>query len=432
MTRFVSFFVLLAVVAGADSEPLTRPIGLHDAMLLAKDQSPEIQLARLGVEKSSRDLAAIRAERSAQLHAGSGLGATYGIPQSIQGAVPSVASLTMRQPLVDTGRLRRAEGARETVRSGELAAEAAAEESVYRAGVLYLDFESVTREVERLVRELVHLERIEGLVGGRVAEGTEIPLALSRARLETARARERLAGTEGRAMLLEADLRRTLGLGSAVRLRPAGGDFGYLASLGEAVAATAPRPLNEHPELASLQAASRAAGQSVREARSRRHPRLEIVGQYALLARFNNYEDYFRRFQRHNWQAGVALQFPLFTGRGVAEQIARAKLEEREIALREGFKREALERRAQHAQTALREAERLAELARLELDYARESLDVLLARFEEGTVSLGELERARVVESTAWGGMIASRYALAKAQLGFLHSAGGIRNAFSD
>ena len=203
MTRFVSCFILLAAVAGAETEPLTRPIGLHDAMRLAMDQSPEIQLARLEVEKSSRDLAAIRAERSAQLYAGSGLGATYGIPQSIQGAVPSVASLTMRQPLVDTGRLSRAEGARETVRSGELAAEAAAEESVYRAGIQYLDFESVMREAERLGRELVHLERIERLVGDRVAEGTEIPLALSRARLETARARERLAGTEGRAMLLE-------------------------------------------------------------------------------------------------------------------------------------------------------------------------------------------------------------------------------------
>ena len=71
MTRFVSCFILLAAVASAGAEPLTRPIGLHDAMRLAMDQSPEIQLARLEVEKSGRDLAAIRAERSAQLYAGS-------------------------------------------------------------------------------------------------------------------------------------------------------------------------------------------------------------------------------------------------------------------------------------------------------------------------------------------------------------------------
>ena len=432
MTRFVSCFVLLAAAGGAGTEPPTRPIGLREVIRLAMEQSPETQLARLEIEKSSRDLAAIRAERSAQLYVGSGLGATYGIPQSIQGAVPSVAQLTMRQPLIDTGRPRRAESARETVRSGEHAAEAAAEESVYRAGIQYLDFESVTWDIERLGRELEHLERIERLVEDRVGEGIEIPLSLSRARLETARARDRLAGAEGRAGLLEADLRRTLGLGDGVRLTPEREDSRHLTSLVDAVAEAVPRPLEEHPALASFRAAVRAARHSVREARSRRHPRLDIVGQYALLARFNNYDDYFRRFQRHNWQAGVALQIPVFTGRGVAEQVARARLEEREIALKETFKREALQRAARRAQTVLLEAERLAELARLELDYARESLDVLLARFEEGTVSLGELERARLVESAAWGGLIASRYALAKAQLGVLHSAGGIRDAFSD
>ena len=432
MTRFVSCFILLAALGSADTQPPWRSIGLREAIRLAMEQSPEIQLARLEVEKSSADLAAIRAERSVQLYAGSGLGATSGIPQSIQGAAPSVAQLTLRQPLIDIGRPRRADSARETVRSGRHAAEAAAEESVYQAGVQYLDFESAMWEVERLGRELEHFERIERSVEDRVEEGVEIPLAFSRARLDTAKARDRLAGTEARFRLLEADLRRTLGVGRGVRLRPAREDSDTLSSVGDAVDRAVPRPLDEHPELASLQAGIRAARHSVREARSKRHPKLDIVGQYALLARFNNYDDYFRRFQRHNWQAGVALEIPLFSGRGVAEQVARARLEERELALRESFKREDLEKEGQRVDLALREAERLAELAKLELDYARESLDVLLAQFEEGTISLGELERARVVESTAWGGLVASRYALAKAQLGVVYSAGGIREAFAD
>ncbi len=432
MTRFVSCFILLAAVGGADTESPSRSISLREAIRLAMDQSPEIQLARLAIEKSSSDLALIRAERSVRLHGGSGLGATSGIPQSIQGAVPSVAQLTLRQPLIDIGRPRRADGARETVRAGEHAAEAAAEESGYRAAIQYFDFESVTREVERLGRELEHFERIERLAEDRVGEGLEIPLALGRARLDTARARDRLAAAEGRFRLLEGDLRRTLGLGSGVRLRPEREDPEILVSLSAAAAGAIPRPLDEHPELASLQAGIRAARHSVREARSKRHPKLDIVGQYALLARFNNYDDYFRRFQRHNWQAGVAFELPIFTGRGVAEQVARARLEERELALRANVKREDLELETQRAYTALREAERRAELARLELDYSRESLDVLLAQFEAGTVSLGELERAHVVESTAWGGLIASRYALAKAQLGVLYSAGGIRDAFAD
>ena len=432
MTRQICCIALLSAVPVAASDSPTRSLGLREAVRLAMGQSPEVQLATIESEKADRNLAVIRAERSARVHAGSGLGATYGIPQSIQGSVPSVAQLTLSQPLLDTGRARRADSARESVAADEHAAEAAAERSVYRAGIHYLDFEAATRGVQRLTRELEHFERMERRAVHRVEEGVEIPLTLSRARLETARARERLAAAQDGARLLESDLKRALGIGHDVSLQPEMGDDMTLAVLADAARTAVGRPLDDHPEMASLEAGLRAAQHDVRAARSRRLPTLDVVGQYALLARFNNYDDFFRRFQRHNWQAGVALQVPVFAGRDVSEQIARARLAEREIALRQTFRREDLERDAERARIALGEAERLAELARLELSFARESLDVVLARFEESTAGISELERARYVESKAWGGLIESRYALAKAQLGVLHSAGVIRKAFAD
>lgn len=89
-----------------------------------------------------------------------------------------------------------------------------------------------------------------------------------------------------------------------------------------------------------------------------------------------------------------------------------------------------LERR--RAEVALRQAERLGGLARQEVEFARENLNVLLAQFEEGLIPLDELERARVLESTAWGGLVAAQYEVAKARLAALHATGGIRNAFAD
>ena len=409
-----------------------RLIGLREAVRLAFEQSAEVQIARLQVEKSGSDLALVQAERSLRIHAGSGLGATSGIPQSIQGAAPSVAQVTVRQPLLDIGRPLRAEGAREMVRSGELESQAASEESVFRTGVIYLDFEFSTREVERLDRELQRFEEIEELTSARVGEGIEDPLALSRARLDTARARERLASSESRSALLEADLKSKLGFGSEVRVRPEPGGDDPSASLADIARRTVSRPLDEYPEIAALGARIRSAQHRVAAARSERLPKLDVVGQYSMLARFNNYDDYFRRFQRHNWQAGVAFEIPVFTGRGTAERVARARLEERELALQRGARRAAVELQGLRAEADLRQAERLADLARHELDFARESLDVLLAEFGEGRISLDELERGRVLESAAWGGLIASRYALAKAQLGVVYAAGAIRDAFTD
>lgn len=123
-------------------------------MRLARAQSPEVQLTRLEVEKSSSDLALARTERDLRLHAGSGLGATSGIPQSIHGAVPSIAQVTLTQPLIDLAR------PRELVASEEHNARATQDRSIYSADILYFDFELACRNSERLRRELGHFARI--------------------------------------------------------------------------------------------------------------------------------------------------------------------------------------------------------------------------------------------------------------------------------
>ena len=432
MSNSLTCALILSVsCAVAADGPETRSISLREAIQIAKQQNPEVLLARLQVEKSASDLDAVRSERATQVHAGSGLGATYGIPQSILGAAPSVAQVTLRQPLVDLRRSRRAEVAEENVESERHDASAATERAAFRVAALYLDFEFAFGEVRRLRRESDGFARIEELATARVEEGLDIPLARTRARLDKSHAEARLAAAVERVTLLEAELRGTLGLGESVRLEPSvtdvEGDLGVPADL---TGPSVNRP--EHPEVIGIEAQLRAAGLRVREARSSRYPTLALVGQYAMLARFNNYDDYFSRFERHNWQAGVALQVPLFTGRGVAERVARARIEERELELRRNAKRAELRMEERRASASLREAERGSELAKHELAYARESLDVLMAQFDEGRVGLQEVERARVVESSAWGGYVGSRYRLAKARLAVAHAAGGIADAFGD
>ena len=422
-------FALPCVLAAEG--PVMRSISLREAVQLASQQNPEVQLARLEVEKSASDLGLARSERATQVHAGSGLGATYGIPQSIQGAAPSVARVTLRQPLVDLRRSRRVEVAAEDLESGRHDASAAREKAVFRVASLYLDFEFASRDIERLRRESAGFARIEDLAGARVEEGLEIPLAGTRARLDKSRAAARLAASEERVALLEEELRELLGLGEDVRLEASAtdveGDLGVPAEL------SAPSTVRaDHPEIVGIEASVRAAELRVREARSGRYPTLDLIGQYAMLARFNNYDDYFRRFERHNWQAGVSLQVPIFTGRGVAERVARARIEERELELRRNAKRAELRMAGRRASAGLRDAQRGSELAKHELDYARESLDVLMAQFDEGRVGLDEVERARVVESSAWGGYVESRYRLAKARLAVAYAAGGIAEAFGD
>lgn len=431
MTRslFILFPLAVALVAQAAPREM-RKIAFKEAVREAMMLDPSVQLALLGVERSRSDLALNRAAGHTQLGAGSGLGATAGIPQSIQGAAPSVAQVTLRQPLVDISRKRHADVVRAVREAGEHGARAAAEESGYRAGLLYLDLELAEREAGRTRADLGPLERIRRETSLRVREGLEMPLALSQAQLELTRASGRSAAASDRVKLLEADLRRVLGLGPGVRVVTSGDDT--VERLRDAWAAVAPLPHDQRPEMASLAAELQAARHRAREARAGRLPRVDLLGQYSLLARFNNYDDYFRRFQRHNWQAGLSLEVPILSGRRTAERVARARLDEREVAIRATAVEGELAMRDMRARAELKSAQRAAELAGMELEVARERLNVALARFGAGEISLGDLDRERVLESAAWGGLIASRYGVARAQLCAVYASGAMMEAFGD
>jgi outer membrane protein TolC len=63
-------------------------------------------------------------------------------------------------------------------------------------------------------------------------------------------------------------------------------------------------------------------------------------------------------------------------------------------------------------------------LARMELDFARESLTVQMALWDEGRVDVEAVERARVEENQAWGAFYDSQYDVQKAKLNLLRQTG--------
>ena len=79
----------------------------------------------------------------------------------------------------------------------------------------------------------------------------------------------------------------------------------------------------------------------------------------------------------------------------------------------------------------VQEVDRLdSRLARLELDYARQALDVVLAQFEEGRAALDAVERARVQESLAWQVFYDAKYEWERAKLDLLRRTGDLAAAF--
>jgi outer membrane protein TolC len=145
-----------------------------------------------------------------------------------------------------------------------------------------------------------------------------------------------------------------------------------------------------------------------------------------MFARFNNYDQFYNRFERHNGQLGASFELPLFTGKAPKAAREEANVEAERLRLQ----RLQVERKAA-LDTSRKWRERedawaAHEVASLELEAAREHVGVLLARSAEGRATLVELEQARVEESQRWAEFYRSRAMASLRDLELLSETGAL------
>ena len=416
------FYVLLtfAAIAGAQ----TRTISLREAVQIALQSNPDVLLARIEHEKAAASAAVARAAFSPYAAVGSGLGWTSGIPQSIEGATPSVVQATARKTVYNRELQMRVREAEALAEAAEHSAAAREDEAAFRVASAWLDLDRAVRAVESAEQQVRHFDRIAQALEARVEDGRAIPLELSRSRLELARAEQQLELRRSEADVAQASLRSLLGLAPGQKLVPAEGESLPPLALPESAEAGAARAQASSDELRSLESKVAASELAVRAEKGANDPRLDFVAQYSLLAKFNNYEEFFNRFQRHNGQIGMALSVPVFTGKAVSSRVARASVAEREARLQLEARESGIELEAYQLYRQAEQARAAQKLARLELDFARENLSVTLAQFEEGRAAIDAVERARVEEAQAWDRYYDAKHTLDKAQLNLLRRTG--------
>jgi outer membrane protein TolC len=167
----------------------------------------------------------------------------------------------------------------------------------------------------------------------------------------------------------------------------------------------------------------------MRGQKAARLPHADLVAQYGMLAKFNNYEQYFQRFQRNNGQLGVSLQWPLFPGPGVSAQAARAAADIARFKIERGNTLNRIRTDLQASFREVKKAGTLAEVARLDLDVAREQLSVNLAQMQEGRANLRQVEESRIVENDKWIAFYDAQYGIERARWNVLRLTGQLTEA---
>ena len=413
--------LLAGALTSAQEAPPQIALTLRRAIELALENSKDIQVAK--IQASVADHAAMinRAQFLPNLYAGSGAGYTYGIPETPGGRAPSVFNVTYTEQVFNEPLRGQGKEQQEQAKAQKIILEDVRNSVIVRTASAYLELVKVRHSAELLAKEQDSADKILGVVEKRAGEGFELPVEVTRAQLIKARVVQRLLELLGRQDELEIFLRNQCGLAAEQAIEVVPEDLpGAAESEGDNLIALA---MQDNTDLRLAQ--SDVTGKEFR-LNGEKHghwPTLELVSVYSLLAKFNNYEQFFRTFQRNNFNAGIQVQVPIFSASTKANiALAQTNLLASKAVL--SSRQNQVSADVRRKTRRVRETDAGKEVARLELQLAQQNLQDLQARFEEGKAGLREVEKARLDENEKWMALLDATFARQQAQLDLLKTAG--------
>ena len=179
-------------------------------------------------------------------------------------------------------------------------------------------------------------------------------------------------------------------------------------------------------ELRRIESEIAAKGLEMRGERAARLPRVDLVAQYAVLGKYNNYAQYFNHFQRNDIELGASFQLPLLTGPGVSAQMSQTAIDINRLRAELTNTRNRISAGIQQSYRDVKKAGTAADVARLDLDVAREQVSVLLSQMQEGRAQLSQVEEARVAENAKWMAFYEAQYISERTRWNLLRLSGSL------
>jgi outer membrane protein TolC len=342
---------------------------------------------------------------------------------SIDGNAPAILQARTQMAIFDRPQSYRAAQANEAVRGLEFDLGMRQDEAAYRVASLFFDADQAARNLAAVERQMESLIRVRDLTGVRVSEGRELSIESSRANLKLLQAQQRQAELTDLVADAETSLAQALGFDPGDRVHPLEKEERRVAALDTEESAIQ-LALDSSHEIRRLQSNLQAKNLEIKSYKAERLPKADLVAQYSLLSRYNNYEKFFGAFQRHNVELGASFTIPIFVGRSGAAATVQAQTDIDKIRVEIGRTRSRITADLQHAYREARRAETSQKLARADLDLAREDLSLQLTRYDEGQVTTAQVEAARATEQEKWMAYYDTQHAVEVARLTVLRQTG--------
>src|SRR5208337_824959 len=291
----------------AAGTPEPQFLSFSTAVDLALEHSGVIGIAALSQLRSQKVYQELRNNYIPQMTIGSGLGYAYGFPLTLEGTAPSLANFTSTQALFNPA-------LKQFIRAAKIDWGASSQDVQDKRNAVILDTALTYAQLEQLSSKTKALTEAQEAAGKaqfvseqRLQQGVDSKLEVTKSQLTAARIRLRLAEAQGQMDVLREHLSKLIGLpaesvtvapGSMPQLPPVSQDDDLSAR------AVENSPLVKEAEQKTAAAEARARG----EHKAAVWPTVDGATQYAYLARFNNYEQYYKNYLANNFTGGLNIR----------------------------------------------------------------------------------------------------------------------------
>ncbi|MGH9495279.1 MAG: TolC family protein [Candidatus Sulfotelmatobacter sp.] len=438
MNVLCRFALSLRVVALAllPATLLAEPVPLKRVVELALVHATGAGIAAADEKRAAAAYRDLRGSYIPQLMTGAGLGYSYGFPLSLEGSAPALFNITAQSALLNPSLRAFVRAAKVDSAVASLQGKDQRNQIIQDAAQSYAELAKWEQRLGKLQETEEGARKVQAAVADRVREGVDSELDGTKARLSTARVRLRIEEAKGAADVLREHLSKMTGLPAA-----------DIQTDADSIPAPPELPPDDPAKATDSNPAVEASVEHARAQYLRAQgehralwPSVDFAAQYALLSKFNNFQNYYipskpcvtslgeflcvtNSFQQNNATVGVSIRFPLFN----ASQRSRAQAADAD-ALKAKKQAEAAKNQASEETLRLRRSvaqlQAAHDVAQLEYEIAEKGLTAVQTRIDAGTANLHDLDDARSQVSERFIALQDVTFELERAQLGVLRSTG--------
>ncbi len=417
-----------------------EPVSLKRVVELALTHATGAAIAAADEQHASASYRELRDNYIPQFSTGAGLGYSYGFPLALEGSAPSLFNINGQSALLNPALRDFVRAAKVDFAAASLKTKDQRNQIIQDAALSYAELAKWEQRLARLQQTEDDANKMQVAIAERVKEGIDSELEGTKARLSVARIRLRIAEAQGAADVLREHLSKLTGLPAAnIQTDP------------DSIPSPPVAPENQDSakDVAASNPSVEAAVEHARAQYLRAQgehkslwPTIDFAAQYALLSKFNNYQNYYipsrpcttslgeflcvtRSFQQNNATIGVNIRFPLFN----ASQRSRARGADAD-ALKATKQAEAARNQVSEEtlrlQRSVAQMQAARDVAQLEYEIAQKTLTAIQTRIDAGTATLHDLDNARSQASERFITLQDVTFELERSQLGVLRSTGDL------